>query len=170
VREIHFKERHKERDIMCFTQNGENLSVPLKYLSLKSSDVATKMMGEAKYLCQKTNIRESVDSKSKKQDKEEYDRLHTFSTFLELKTVIGKHKFDGHYTAIINDNAVLFLHILEFPMPKIENSIAINKELQLSAYFHGIALNSLCNICLPFQVLSINNITNILAKLRSLKK
>ena len=131
----------------------------------------------------KHHRRESPDSKRKRIDREsfataisnsinedrEQKRIKNFSSLEELLKKV--HLLDTKFWTIIEngDNCVSFCHTVWTPQPKIIMSLSIDSSLATCAYFCDSAMNTLGDFKVPARVNSINDIEDILNKLKECK-
>ena len=101
--------------------------------------------------------------------KNEYEKSRTFNSFEQLLEILKKYQTSDFWEMLSKESYVLFVNLCDYPSVKLNYSVVIDKNLNVTVSFKGQILDKINNIEIPTQVKNVNEIFNILDNIESSK-
>ncbi|XP_065206860.1 THAP domain-containing protein 5-like [Planococcus citri] len=187
VCEKHFPPEDIERDLICHDRRtGRTLSTPLPHPRIRVGAVPSIFPDRPSYYTKVVKKRESVEERRLRKDREKLiqaaeatsnntsvtiapSKKHvddkSFSTFNEFCERLNKYPPQSSkltWTIVKYENDLILLDIMKEPIPKIRNSVIVNKECKAVVVTNDIRLNKMGNFHFPFALENINQLHDIL--------
>ena len=162
-------------------KTGQRVTTRLKVPWLEKDAVPSQLPNCPLYLSSSAFSRESPVSRNARLyevslhkglaqsvvDDQEYQTKKTFTTLSEL---MNKLQFldTQYWHPIRKEHSVAICHLNKNPHPNIQQSVVIESDLKVHAYFKEAAVSSIGHYIVPSHISDINVLEQLLCKLREL--
>lgn len=158
-------------------ETGRTVTAPLKFPRLKEDAIPSLMPNCPSYLSSEIAQRETPESRLERKENsnllqaiqvsiketEEYNAQRQISNFQDLLAKLSFITLPNNWHVINKETSILFVNLIEEPVPTIKSSVIVNEQLKATAHIESLFLENLGNkFSLPVHVTNTNIISDII--------